>query len=500
MPLRPVRIPLTAVDRFTKPIEAFRSKIRSVSAPVHQLRRSLRGLSQDSGLTRLGSAIGSVARKVALLGVAGAGLAVAGFKKFLDAGSELGDTAAKLGIGIEALQELRFAADQSGVSVGALDTSLLQLQRRSAEVAAGKKGDHASAFKALGIAVKDANGKLRPAEELLEAIEAGLERVREPAQRTRIAMALFGKSGATMLQIIGDGAGELAKMRREARDLGIIMDEKTALGAKEAGDQLAKLRSVVKGVAFQIAGALLPDVLKVTRAGVAWAIANRELIRTRVLEFSKDLVATLRETVRVVGAVVSGVKRVVDLFGATGTAAGVLGAILGLKLLGVVLNLAVAMKALGVTSAIALLPFVKFIAIAVAIGAVVTGLVWIVKHRKEVLEFFAGLLAKASAFVGGIVERIDKAIGEVIAEVTAAFAKIEGMIPDFLKGGGLASVLAGLQAPGLAAAGGAGGGQFGGHITVELKGDQAQGARVRRLESSRDLDLSVMTGLAHLGG
>jgi hypothetical protein len=498
MALRPVRLKLEAIDRITKPVQLATGQIRAMKAPIANLRRSFRDLGRESGVTRLGAQLGRLTRRVALLGAAGAGLAAAGFGKFIEHASELGDAATKLGVGVEALQELRFAAEQSGVSLGDLDTSLLQLQRRSAEVAAGKKGDATLAFRALGISVRDAAGKIRPAEDLLEAIEAKLEGIREPALRTRIAMALFGRSGASMLQLLSGGAGELGRLRQEARDLGITLDHETTFGAKEAGDQLAKLKNVARGVGFTIAGALLPDVLKVTRGAVAWAIANRELIRTRVLAFAKDLAATLRETVRVARDVVAVVRPIVETFGFWKTAAGALSVVIGGQLLAVVLNLAVAMKSLGLTSAVALLPFIKFIAIAAAIGAVVAGLVWIVKNRKKVVAFFAELLKAAGVFVDGIVARIGKAIAAVLEKVKAAMVQVQSLLPDFLKGG----FPIGLPDFGNLAGAAAGGGQqrFGGEITVELAGPGAEGARVRRLQSSDDLDLAVRQGRSHMGG
>jgi hypothetical protein len=55
----------------------------------------------------------------------------------ISAADAIGKTADKIGVGVEALQELRFAAKASGVEQQTLDMALQRFTRRAAEAAQG---------------------------------------------------------------------------------------------------------------------------------------------------------------------------------------------------------------------------------------------------------------------------------------------------------------------------------------------------------------------------
>src|ERR671919_411593 len=75
------------------------------------------------------------------LAVAGGGLGAL-IDRSISAADAIGKTADKIGVGVEALQELRFAAKASGVEQQTLDMALQRFTRRAAEAAdvAGKAG------------------------------------------------------------------------------------------------------------------------------------------------------------------------------------------------------------------------------------------------------------------------------------------------------------------------------------------------------------------------
>lgn len=493
MPLRPVRINLEAIDRFSKPMNAMTARMKAFRAPIRSLQRSFRALSEESGLTRLGSVIGSVARKVAVLGAAAGALGIAGFKKFLAVGEDFVDTSAKLGIGIEALQELRFAADQSGVSAGTLDTAIVKLNKSTAEAAAGK-GDAAKAYRALGIAVRDTSGKIRPATELLPAIEAGLAKIQDPAIRTRIVMALFGRGGAEMIKLLGRGVGTLRSLREEAQALGIVMSEETALAAEETGDQLSKLLGVAKGVGFLLAGALVPDVLRLTKASLAWVTANREVIRTGVLDFVNRFRDGVRETMAVLVPFLATVRSVVNALGGLKGIVTVLAVLFGAKLIFGVVQFAVALSALGLTVGGVL---VALAGISLAVAAIAGLALVVVHHWEPIKAFFLGIADDVASAFERKVESIRNLFSGLLEWIRSVFSTISDLIPDFVKQG-LALPFQG-SIDGAALAGLGGGEQtVGGKVQIELLGNTP--ARVSSVESRDNTLLEIITGRAHLGG
>jgi hypothetical protein len=93
----------------------------------------LKDLGRQAELLRTGiRALGG-----ALAGVTTVGGLAALVNRSISAADTIGKTADKIGVGVEALQELRFAAKASGVEQQALDMALQRFTQRTAEAAQG---------------------------------------------------------------------------------------------------------------------------------------------------------------------------------------------------------------------------------------------------------------------------------------------------------------------------------------------------------------------------
>ena len=116
--------------------------------------------------------------------VASAGVLYKMAKSVADAGDKAAKTADKLGVQIEALQELRYAAELSGVAQANFDTGLQRMTRRAAEAAQGT-GVAKDAFKELGVVLTDSEGRVRRSEDLLADIAEGMAAVRRSQPKSR---------------------------------------------------------------------------------------------------------------------------------------------------------------------------------------------------------------------------------------------------------------------------------------------------------------------------
>jgi hypothetical protein len=122
----------------------------------------MKGLGRQAELLRTGvRTLGG-----ALLGAATVGRLAALVDRSISAADAIGKTADKIGVGVEALQELRFAAKASGVEQQTLDMALQRFARRAAEAAQGT-GEAKDALAQMGIALRDQSGNLRRSEDLL---------------------------------------------------------------------------------------------------------------------------------------------------------------------------------------------------------------------------------------------------------------------------------------------------------------------------------------------
>lgn len=192
---------------------------------------------RGSGLAR--NALGGVA---AALGLASFTSAIS---EGLDYASSLGEVAQQLGVSTKALQEYRYAASQTGISQDQIDQSLSQLTKRLGLAAAGTKAP-AEAFAALGVNIRDANGQVRDAGELIPEIAAGLQKLDSPAERAALQVALFGKAGQSLAPLLNEGASGVNALRDAASSLGIVLSSEQIAKADKTADNLTKLQTVLK--------------------------------------------------------------------------------------------------------------------------------------------------------------------------------------------------------------------------------------------------------------
>jgi hypothetical protein len=144
----------------------------------------------------------------ALAGVTTVGGLAALVNNSISAADAIGKTADTIGIGVEALQELRFAAKSSGVEQQTLDMALQRFTQRTAE-AAQSTGEAKDALAQMGIALRDQDGHLRQSEDLLADVADAFARIEDPAERVRLAFKLFDSEGVALVNLLSDGSSAL---------------------------------------------------------------------------------------------------------------------------------------------------------------------------------------------------------------------------------------------------------------------------------------------------
>ncbi len=187
---------------------------------------------------------------------AGAGLAAIATKT-ANAGDEIAKMSARTGLSTETLSEYRHAADLSGISMDAMETSVKKMQNTIYDASNGST-TAAEAISALGLSVQGLQG-LSP-ELQFEKLAAAIAEVEDPTRRAAMAQDVFGKSGTDLLPMLSGGAEGLAAMRQEARDLGLVWTGESAAAAEKFNDDITRVKAAVAG-AFQAVGQRLVPVL-----------------------------------------------------------------------------------------------------------------------------------------------------------------------------------------------------------------------------------------------
>lgn len=191
---------------------------------------------------------------------AGAAIGVA-VSKMASYGSEINDMSVRTGFSRESLQELKFAADQTGVSMESIEVSTRRLTKSMGEAAAGQ-GSSAKLFEQLGISIKNADGTLRPANEVFNETIGALGRIPDETTRNVVAMDLLGKSAGDLTPLMEAGETGLSDFAKEARDAGLVMSEEAIIAADAFGDKMDKLKAQLGLAGMEIGQAFMPVMEK----------------------------------------------------------------------------------------------------------------------------------------------------------------------------------------------------------------------------------------------
>ena len=179
--------------------------------------------------------------------------------KSIENSARLYDMAQSAGVSTAALSGLEFAAKQSGVSVEAMDSGLEKLAKSMLSTAQGT-GTGVAAFKQLGISVTDANGQLRPTQDVLADLAQKFSTMPDGPNKTALAMQLFGRAGAQLVPLLNQGKAGIDDLMMEAQKLGVVIDTDTAAAAKKFQESMDKLTAAATGFGNKLAAEVLPQM------------------------------------------------------------------------------------------------------------------------------------------------------------------------------------------------------------------------------------------------
>lgn len=235
--------------------------------------------------------------------------ATAGFKlvnTFSKQADILVKTSDRLGLNVEKLQELTFAAERSGVSAETLNMAMQRMTRRVAEAAQGT-GEAVKAIDELGLSAV-ALGEMTPDEQLKVFADA-LEGVENQSDRVRIAMKLFDSEGVALLNMLDGGSESIERYADTLRDLGGVIDEATARQFVQFQDKMTDLRTEFRGLGAEVASGLLPvfeeDLIPVIREDLIPALEA-------LVPFIADVVSGFSSMLNMILSIPEGIRGIRD--------------------------------------------------------------------------------------------------------------------------------------------------------------------------------------------
>lgn len=409
----PLSIIIRTVDQATAGIRKINERIQGIFAPVRKVGASFTALGREAGLGKVAAGVSGVAKEVGglitKLGVlaGAAGLGLYALKGVVEEFDNMGDAAERIGVGVDALAQLRFAAQISGAEIEDLDAGLEAFNKSLGQAKAGK-GRMAAFLKEVSpVLLKSVKNAKTPQEAITRVAEA-MAKLSDPAKKAALATAVFGGSGQKLIPLLSKGGAGIDKLMRRYAELA----GSQAGAADSAGklqDSMLEVDAATAGVKAAIISGLAPALLELLERLKTFFAENRQ----RILGWIKDLGEKLPVVIDKLSAafddVLGVVKPVWEAIGGLKGAAIILAAVLTGKLI-------LAVYALG--TAILTTPIGWIVA---GIAALVAAGIYLANNWEFFAEFWEKLwdgvksvLADAWEWIKGIVDKVIGAIGKVV--------------------------------------------------------------------------------------
>lgn len=111
-------------------------------------------------------------------------------------------------------------------------------------------------FSKLGYTLEDINGKNTV--EVFKMIQEHLRGMKDGAEKTRVEMELFGRTGYQMHAMLNMSAEQMDKVAERAKAMGLIIDDETAAKSAKLNRELKDLENTGKRLAVSIGHELVP--------------------------------------------------------------------------------------------------------------------------------------------------------------------------------------------------------------------------------------------------
>jgi hypothetical protein len=233
-------------------------------------------------LKAFGNSVKSIGKHIAGIGAALRVPLAAAEAAFTEIGAEMARMSQRTGIGVEALSQLGYAAENSGVSMEQLEVGIKKMERGIGEAEQGNN-EAIQSFARLGISIRQLQG-LSP-DQQFEVLAERISHIHDPAMRAAVAMQLFGKSGTDLLPLLEQGGNGIQALMQEAARLGYTMTAGDAKAALDLSKAMSELWHSVRMVAFQVGAALAPALLPIIEhirgvlgSVIKWVKGNKDLL------------------------------------------------------------------------------------------------------------------------------------------------------------------------------------------------------------------------------
>lgn len=266
------------------------SGIGSSAKGVLEVLGPLGGAAGTAGLALAGVAAVSLAAGAGAIGVA---------IHASEAAAHLGELSKSTGISVESLSLLGSVAESKGISVDSMAKALEKMEKSA--VAAAQAGPKASnAYTELGVAVKNADGSMRSAEDIFNDVSKKFAEMPDGPLKSAEAIKVFGRSGADLIPLLDEGGAKLAELEGHYQTLGAVITGPMAAASEQLKENTSLLGAGFTGVENELVSDLVPAINVVAQEFVSFFEQNH----TAIVEFV-DGIGNISKVIINIGQVIA---------------------------------------------------------------------------------------------------------------------------------------------------------------------------------------------------
>lgn len=176
-------------------------------------------------------------------------------KETAAAGDRIDKQSQVLGMSRKAYQEWDYILSQNGTSIDSMNTAMKTLN--STMLSAKDGGEEAkNAFAKLGLGIHEIENMSM--EDQFEAVVKAFQKMPAGANKSALAVKLFGKNGMELLPLLNNSATSIDELREKAQELGLIMSDDAVDASVAYSDALDTMQRTFNGLKYSIGSKVMP--------------------------------------------------------------------------------------------------------------------------------------------------------------------------------------------------------------------------------------------------
>lgn len=237
---------------------------------------------------RASTAFSSIGQKVA--GIFTAGLFVNEARKAVEFASKIHDLSEATGLSAERLQEMDFAAQQTGTTLEAMIKAFRKLAAAREAALKDPTGKESQSFAHFGINQETLRGNADPAI-LFSKLGEAVQKTNIDLNSTPQILDLIGERNQGVITVMKEGFGDLAQ---QARDFGLVLENDVIDNLEAVGDAADRNAKKITGI-FAKSLNFIVDKIEAIGAGLGSIWGNVGEGKTMGAAFAEGVVEHYRE-------------------------------------------------------------------------------------------------------------------------------------------------------------------------------------------------------------